>query len=110
MAPSGSVRSPLERTGHPADGPSQRSRRRRDVGPFSLRQPAVTPTYSPTPPSPRDRRTRARSALSSYTVDVSDPEQWRYCSFTSGAWIANPGAKDWDLAFRRLPDHRQRWP
>jgi hypothetical protein len=34
-------------------------------------------------------------------VDVSDPEQWRYFSFHVGSVIENPGAKDWDLAFRR---------
>jgi heme-binding HmuY-like protein len=36
-----------------------------------------------------------------YTVDATDLEQWRYFSFHVGSVIENPGAKDWDLAFRR---------
>jgi len=69
---------------------------------FSLRQPAV-PTYSPTPPSPPSPRDAGRALVGPvlYTVDVSDPEQWRYFSFHVGSVIENPGARDWDLAFRR---------
>src|SRR5207302_9991721 len=66
---------------------------------FSLRQPAV-PSYSPTPPSPRDTG-RALVGPVLYTVDATDLEQWRYFSFHVGSVIENPGAKDWDLAFRR---------
>ena len=66
---------------------------------FSLRQPEV-PTYSPTPPSPRDAgHTLVGPVL--YTVDATNPEQWRYFSFHVGSVIENAGAKDWDLAFRR---------
>src|SRR5438132_11198310 len=36
-----------------------------------------------------------------YTVDATDLEQWRYFSYHIGSVIENPGAKDWDLAFRR---------
>ena len=66
---------------------------------FSLCQPVVA-TYSPTPPSPRDAG-RALVGPVLYTVDASDLEQWRYFSFHVGSVIENPGAKDWDLAFRR---------
>ena len=66
---------------------------------FSLRQPEV-PTYSPTLPSPRDAG-RALVGPVLYTVDATNPEQWRYFSFHVGSVIENAGAKDWDLAFRR---------
>src|SRR5207302_10840155 len=36
-----------------------------------------------------------------YTVDATDLEQWRYFPFHVGSVIENPGAKDWDLEFRR---------
>jgi heme-binding HmuY-like protein len=48
-----------------------------------------------------DVRLRALVGPVLYTVDASDPEHWRYFSFHVGSVIENPGAKDWDLAFRR---------
>jgi len=66
---------------------------------FSLRQPEV-PTYAPTPSSPRDAG-RGLVGPILYTVDATSPERWRYFSFHLGSVLESPGAKDWDLAFRR---------
>ena len=66
---------------------------------LSLREPTVA-MYSPTPPAPRD----VGGALVGpvlYTVDATRPEPWRYFAFRMGSVIENPGARDWDLAFRR---------
>ena len=66
---------------------------------LTLQRPAL-PTYAPTPPAPRD----AGSGLVGpvlYTVDATSQEQWRYFSFRLGSVVENPGALEWDLAFRR---------
>ena len=66
---------------------------------LTLQRPAV-PTYTPTPPAPRD----AGAALVGpvlYTVDATSPDQWRYFSFRLGSVVDNPGAQEWDLGFRR---------
>jgi hypothetical protein len=66
---------------------------------LTVRAPAV-PTYAPTAPVARDA---GRSLVGPilYTVDATAPDAWRYFSFRVGAVVANPGLRDWDLAFRR---------
>jgi hypothetical protein len=66
---------------------------------LTLQRPAL-PTYAPTPPAPRDAGSRLVGPLL-YTVDATSQEQWRYFSFRLGSVVENPGALDWDLAFRR---------
>ena len=66
---------------------------------LSVRRPAVA-TYAPTPPSPRDVGPTLVGPLL-YTVDASNPDQWRYFSFRFGSVLDNAGPRDWDLAFRR---------
>lgn len=66
---------------------------------LSLRAPAV-PMYSPTPASPRDTG-RARVGPVLYTIDATAQDEWRYFSFRLGSAVQSPGAKDWDLGFRR---------
>lgn len=66
---------------------------------LTLRQPSV-PTYAPTPPVATDAG-RALVGPRVYTVDATDPEVWRYFSFSLGTVIEGAGAADWDLAFRR---------
>ncbi len=67
---------------------------------LSLRRPSV-PTFAPTPPAPRDVG-RARVGPVLYTVDATSPDRWRHFSFRLGSVIDDPGALDWDLAFRRF--------
>jgi len=67
---------------------------------FTLRQPKVA-TFAPTAPAPRDAG-RALVGPVVYTVDATDPEQWRYFSFRLGAVVDEPrDSAAWDLAFRR---------
>ena len=66
---------------------------------LSLRRP-VLPTYTPTPPAPRDAGAGLVGPVL-YTVDATSPEQWRYFSFRLGSVVDNPGAQEWDLGFRR---------
>ena len=66
---------------------------------LTLRQPAVA-TYAPTPPEPADAG-RALVGPVQVTVDATSAEAWRYFSFRLGAVVADPGPRDWDLAFRR---------
>ena len=82
-----------ERAGHCGDGRRGDRRRRRDAGRV-LAAPA------------RGADVLADAAVAAgrpvlYTVDATNPEQWRYFSFHLGSVIENAGAKDWDLAFRR---------
>ena len=62
---------------------------------LSLRQPDI-PTYAPTPSPPQ-----SGSGPVLYTVDATAPDRWQYFSLRSHAVVENPGARDWDLAFRR---------
>lgn len=66
---------------------------------LSVRRAPVE-TFAPTPPSPRDAG-RALVGPVLYTVDATDPGQWRYFSFRLGSVVENAGATEWDLAFRR---------
>jgi HmuY protein len=66
---------------------------------LTLRQPNL-PTHAPTPPAPHDSGDGLVGPVL-YTVDATNPEQWRYFSFHLGSVIENAGPKDWDLAFRR---------
>ncbi len=65
---------------------------------LTLRQPSV-PTYAPTPLEAADAG-RALVGPRVYTVDATDPEQWRYVTFRLGTVIEAAGG-EWDLAFRR---------
>jgi hypothetical protein len=67
---------------------------------LSLRRPSV-PTFAPTTPGARDAG-RSRVGPVRYTVDATHPERWRHFSFRLGSVIDDPGALDWDLAFRRF--------
>ena len=63
---------------------------------LTLRQPMV-PTYSPTPPAPRDVGAALVGPVL-YTVDATVPDAWRTFSFQLGSVVeSNAG----DLAFRR---------
>jgi hypothetical protein len=64
---------------------------------LTLRTPEV-PTYTPTPPAPRDAG-RALVGPEVYTVDATSGDHWRRFSFRLGAVVDHP--TDWDLAFRR---------
>ena len=66
---------------------------------LTLQAPAV-PTYAPTPPAPRDVGPRLVGPIL-FTVDATAPDVWRYFSFRLGSVVDTPGARDWDLAFRR---------
>ena len=66
---------------------------------LSLREPGIA-MYSPTPPAPRDVGAALVGPVL-YTVDATRPEPWRYFAFRLGSVIEDPGARDWDLAFRR---------
>jgi heme-binding HmuY-like protein len=66
---------------------------------LTLRQPNL-PTHAPTPPAPHDSGDGLVGPVL-YTVDATNPEQWRYFSLHLGSVIENAGPKDWDLAFRR---------
>jgi hypothetical protein len=66
---------------------------------LSVRTPTV-PTYTPTPPAARDAG-RSLVGPHLYTVDATAADAWRYFSFRLGSVVDNPGARDWDLAFRR---------
>jgi hypothetical protein len=66
---------------------------------LTLQAPAV-PTYAPTPPAPREAGRRLVGPIV-YTVDATAPDVWRYFSFRLGSVIEAPGARGWDLAFRR---------
>jgi hypothetical protein len=37
-----------------------------------------------------------------FTVDASDPDRWRYFSFSDGTVLEHPPRFGWDLAFRRF--------
>jgi hypothetical protein len=66
---------------------------------LSLRAPRV-PMYAPTPPAPHDAGA-ARVGPLTVTIDATAQDQWRYFSFRLGSIVENPGAREWDLAFRR---------
>ena len=66
---------------------------------LTLQRPAL-PTYAPTTPAPREAGSTLVGPVV-YTVDATSQEQWRYFSFRLGSVVENPGALDWDLAFRR---------
>lgn len=66
---------------------------------LTLQAPAV-PTHAPTPPAPREVGGRLVGPIV-YTVDATAPDVWRYFSFRLGSVIEDPGARGWDLAFRR---------
>lgn len=65
----------------------------------SLRRPEP-PSFTPGGPPPRevgDSLVEPRP----YTVDARDEGVWRWFDFSRGAVVDAPGARDWDLAFRR---------
>jgi hypothetical protein len=66
---------------------------------LTLRQPDL-PTFAPTAPAPREVG-RALVGPVLYTVDATSPDTWRYFSFRLGAVVEDPGAREWDLGFRR---------
>jgi len=66
---------------------------------LSLRAPDV-PMYSPTAPAPRDVGDR-RVGPVVVTIDATAQDHWRYFSFRLGSVVDDPGARDWDLGFRR---------
>jgi hypothetical protein len=66
---------------------------------LTLRTPTV-PTYAPTVPATHDAG-RALVGPVLYTVDATASDAWRYFSFRVGSVVDNPGAREWDLAFKR---------
>jgi hypothetical protein len=66
---------------------------------LTLRQPNVE-TFAPTTPAPRDAGAGLVGPVV-YTVDATDPEQWRHFSFRVGAVVDERSGTEWDLAFRR---------
>jgi hypothetical protein len=66
----------------------------------SLRRPEVA-TFMPTVPEAVEVGERLVGPVT-YTVDASGPEAWRFFDFSRAALVDAPGARDWDLAFRRF--------
>ncbi len=59
------------------------------------------PTYAPSPVEPRPVGEEQVGPLVR-TVDATVPDQWVHFSFRDGSVIADPGPRNWDLAFRRF--------
>jgi hypothetical protein len=66
---------------------------------LTLREPTM-PSFEPTPPAPREVGPRLVGPVR-YTVDATGADRWRHFSFRLGSVVEEPGARDWDLAFRR---------
>jgi hypothetical protein len=58
-------------------------------------------TFAPTTPEPIEVG-HAKVGPRTVTVDASNPDQWRFFDLSRGSVVEGPGARDWDLAFRRF--------
>jgi hypothetical protein len=65
----------------------------------SLGRPEV-PTFMPTTPAPAE--VGAVKDARTVTVDASDPGAWQFFDFSRGSVVGEPGADEWDMAFRRF--------
>lgn len=69
---------------------------------LSVRRPEL-PVYAPSPilaAGAADSTPPGTTRL--LTIDASDPERWRHVDLARGTLVENPGARGWDLAFRRF--------
>ncbi len=66
----------------------------------SFGRPAVEARL-PTPPNPSEVGETLAGPID-YTVDATSTDAWRFFDFSRGSVVTNPGALDWDLAFRRF--------
>lgn len=66
----------------------------------SLQRPEP-PTFAPSPTEPEPPGERLVGPRT-FTVDASDPDRWRFFSFSRGTVVDSPGPLEWDLAFRRF--------
>lgn len=67
---------------------------------LSFGRPAVE-AHVPTPPNPSEAGERLVGPID-YTVDATSTGEWRFFDFSRGSVVESPGARDWDLAFRRF--------
>jgi hypothetical protein len=67
---------------------------------MTLRRPEP-PSFEPTPVQPRPVGT-ALVGPELITIDATDSRRWQFFSFAQRSVVANPGPRDWDLAFRRF--------
>ena len=67
---------------------------------MSFGQPGVE-AYVPTPPNPSEAGDALVGPVD-YTVDATSTGEWRFFDFSRGSVVENPGAREWDLAFRRF--------
>lgn len=65
----------------------------------TLRRPEP-PAFAPTSPRPLEVPDSLVGPLL-YTVDATDPEEWRFFDFSRGSVVEDPAPEAWDLAFRR---------
>lgn len=66
---------------------------------WSLQRPNPL-TFEPSPVMPTEVGERLVGPIQ-YTVDARSADEWRYFSFAKGSVVEAPGAREWDLAFRR---------
>lgn len=58
------------------------------------------PAWAPTRRAPEDV-VPGRVVAARFTVDATDPAEWRRFDFSRGTVVEEPGERGWDLAFRR---------
>lgn len=67
---------------------------------MSFNRPGVE-AYVPTPPNPSEAGQTLVGPVE-YTVDATSTDAWQFFDFSRGSVVEDPGARDWDLAFRRF--------
>ena len=67
---------------------------------MSFGRPGIE-AYVPTPPNPAEAGETLVGPID-YTVDATSTGEWQFFDFSRGSVVDDPGALDWDLAFRRF--------
>ena len=67
---------------------------------MSFGRPGIE-AHVPTPPNPSQVGETLVGPIV-YTVDATSTDAWQFFDFSRGSVVGDPGARDWDLAFRRF--------